>query len=120
MREFKNVLRSKCGALPPFGEPVKTELFFISDYWDVPCEPTRDRSHWILKELDRADRFKVYSTTNRVINSSCFRNINFPTLDYKGKIGDRFAGDGEPAFTVAEAGANHNRELNTAKIEKPW
>jgi sialic acid synthase SpsE len=29
-------------------------------------------------------------------------------------------GDGEPTSTIAEAGANHNRELDTAKIEKPW
>ena len=35
-----------------------------------------------------------------------------------GKIGDRFVGNDEPAFTIAEAGANHNRELDTAKIEK--
>ena len=93
-------------------------LFFISDYRDVTCEIGRDPVYWALKGLDRADRFKVYSTTNRVINSSCFRNINFPTLGYKGKIGDRFAGNGEPTFTIAEAGANHNQELDTAKIEK--
>ena len=65
---------------------TKTGLFFISDYRDVTCEPTRDQSYWILKELDGADRFKVHSTANRVINSSCFRNIDFLTLGYKGSI----------------------------------
>lgn len=65
---------------------TKTGLFFISDYRDVTCEPTRDQSYWILKELDRADRFKVYSTANSVVDSSCFGNINFLTLGYKGSI----------------------------------
>jgi sialic acid synthase SpsE len=36
------------------------------------------------------------------------------------KIGSRFVGNGELAFIIAEADANHNRELGTAKIEKPW
>ena len=86
MWEFKNVLHSKCGTLPPFGEPAKTGLFFISDYRDVTCKPGRDPAYWVLKELDRADRFKVYGTANRVINSSCFGNIDFLMLDYKGDI----------------------------------
>jgi hypothetical protein len=47
-------------------------LFFISDYREVTCEPGRDPPYWILKGLDRADRFKVYSTANSVVNSSCF------------------------------------------------
>ena len=65
---------------------TKTGLFFISDYRDVTCEPGRDPAYWILKELNEADQFKVYSTANRVINSSCFGNIDFLTLGYKGKI----------------------------------
>jgi len=65
---------------------MKTGLFFISDYRDVTCEPGRDPAYWILKELDRADRFKVYSTANKVINNSCFKNIDFLTLGYKGSI----------------------------------
>jgi len=65
---------------------TKTGLFFISDYRNVTCEPGRDPSYWILEELGRADRFKVYSTANRVTNSSCFGNIDFLTLGYKGKI----------------------------------
>lgn len=36
----------------------------------------------------------------------------------KRRIDNYSIGDGEPAFTIAEAGANHNRELDTAKIEK--
>ena len=97
---------------------TKTGLFFISDYRDVTCKQGRDPSYWVLKGLDKDSRFNVYSTANRVTNSSCFRNINFPKRDYKGQIGDRFAGNGEPTFTIAEAGANHNRELDTAKIGK--
>ena len=97
---------------------TKTGLFFISDYRDVTCEPGRDPAYWILKELNEADRFKVYSTANRVTNSSCFGNIDFLMLDYKGKIGDRFAGNGKPTSTIAKAGANHNRELDTEKIGK--
>ncbi|HKX04582.1 MAG TPA: N-acetylneuraminate synthase family protein [Methylomirabilota bacterium] len=31
------------------------------------------------------------------------------------KIGDRWIGDGEPCFVVAEAGANHNRDLAMGK-----
>lgn len=31
------------------------------------------------------------------------------------KIGERWIGDGEPCFIVAEAGANHNRDLGMAK-----
>ena len=65
---------------------TKTGLFFISDYRDVTCTPGRDPAYWILKELNEADRFKVYSTANRVINSSCFKNIDFLTLGYKGSI----------------------------------
>ena len=30
-------------------------------------------------------------------------------------IGERWIGDGEPCFIVAEAGANHNRDLGMAK-----
>lgn len=33
----------------------------------------------------------------------------------KVKIGDRWVGEGEPCFVVAEAGANHNRNLGTGK-----
>ena len=33
----------------------------------------------------------------------------------KVKIGDRSVGDGEPCFIVAEAGANHNRDLGMGK-----
>ena len=77
----------------------KKKIFFIPDYRNVICEPTRDPTYWILKELDRADRFKVYSTTNRVINSSCFRNIDFPTRGYKGKIDDRFVDNDEPPYS---------------------
>ena len=31
------------------------------------------------------------------------------------KIGNRFVGDGEPTFIIAEAGANHNRDFDMAK-----
>ena len=33
----------------------------------------------------------------------------------KFRIGERWVGDGEPCFIVAEAGANHNRDLTMAK-----
>jgi len=33
----------------------------------------------------------------------------------KVRIGERWVGDGEPCFIVAEAGANHNRDLTMAK-----
>ena len=33
--------------------------------------------------------------------------------------GNMMGGD-NPYCTIAEAGANYNRELGTAKIEKPW
>lgn len=65
---------------------TKTGLFFISDYRDVTCKPGRDPAYWLLKELDKSDKFKVYSTANKVINSSCFKNIDFLTLGYKGDI----------------------------------
>ena len=65
---------------------TKEGLFFISDYRDVTCEPGRDPAYWILKELDKSDKFKVYSTANKVIDSSCFENIEFLTLNYKGDI----------------------------------
>ncbi|MGB2728981.1 MAG: hypothetical protein WBD09_11030 [Halobacteriota archaeon] len=41
---------------------TKTGLFFISDYRDVTCKPGREPSYWILKGLDRDNRFEVYST----------------------------------------------------------
>ena len=65
---------------------TKEGLFFISDYRDVTCEPGRDPAYWILKELNKSDKFKVYSTANKVIDSSCFENIEFLTLNYKEKI----------------------------------
>ncbi|KAF5414899.1 MAG: Glycosyltransferase Gtf1 [Candidatus Methanogaster sp.] len=61
-------------------------LFFISDYRNVTCEPGRDPAYWILKELNINNSFNVYSTANRLINSSCFGNIDFLTLGYKGKV----------------------------------
>jgi hypothetical protein len=61
-------------------------LFFISDYRDVTCEPGRDPAYWVLKGLDGDSRFDVYSTANRVMDRSCFKNIEFLELDYKGKI----------------------------------
>ena len=61
-------------------------LFFISDYRDVTCKPGRDPSYWILKELNKNDKFKVYSTANTVLDSSCFENIDFLKLGYKGNI----------------------------------
>ncbi len=33
----------------------------------------------------------------------------------KVRIGDRWVGDGEPCFVIAEAGANHNRDLGMGK-----
>jgi N-acetylneuraminate synthase len=33
----------------------------------------------------------------------------------KVKIGGRWVGDGEPCFTIAEIGINHNGELDIAK-----
>jgi len=33
----------------------------------------------------------------------------------KVKIGDRWVGEGEPTFIIAEAGANHDRKLEQAK-----
>jgi|LGVF01.1.fsa_nt_gb glycosyltransferase involved in cell wall biosynthesis len=65
---------------------TKKGLFFISNYRDVTCAVGRDPSYWILKGLDRANQFKVYSTANRVINSNCFNNIEFLKLGYKGNI----------------------------------
>ena len=65
---------------------TKKGLFFISDYRDVTCKPGRDPSYWILKALDNDDRFNVYSTANRIIDSSCFGNIKFLKLNYKGNI----------------------------------
>ncbi len=35
--------------------------------------------------------------------------------DKKNKIGDRFIGSGEPVFIIAEAGVNHNGDVNLAK-----
>ena len=64
----------------------KKGLFFISDYRDVTCKPGRDPSYWILKALNEDDRFNVYSTANRIIDSSCFGNIKFLKLNYKGNI----------------------------------
>ena len=51
---------------------TKKGLFFISDYRNVTCKPGRDPSYWMLKELDKNGKFKVYSTANKVIDSSCF------------------------------------------------
>jgi glycosyltransferase involved in cell wall biosynthesis len=65
---------------------TKKGIFFISDYRNVTCKPGRDPPYWILKGIDRADQFKIYSTANSVVNSSCFKNIDFLTLNYKGKI----------------------------------
>jgi len=65
---------------------TKTGLFFISDYRDVTCEPGRDPSYWILKELDKNNKFEAYSTANKIIDSSCFENIDFLTLNYKRNI----------------------------------
>jgi len=64
----------------------KPRLFIVSDYRDVTCEPGRDPSYWILKKLDKNDKFNVYSTTNKVLDRSCFKNIDFLTLGYKGDI----------------------------------
>jgi glycosyltransferase involved in cell wall biosynthesis len=64
----------------------KKGLFFISDYRNVTCESGRDPSYWVLKELDKNDKFKVYSTANKVVDRSCFKNIDFLTLNYKGDI----------------------------------
>lgn len=39
-------------------------------------------------------------------------------MDYtvrKIRVGDKFIGTGEPTFIIAEAGSNHNRDLETAK-----
>jgi glycosyltransferase involved in cell wall biosynthesis len=63
----------------------KKGLFFISDYRDVDCKPGGD-AFWILKELDKNNKFKVYSTANEVIDSSCFKNIDFLPINYKGNI----------------------------------
>lgn len=66
---------------------TKTGLFFISDYRDVTCStPGRDPSYWILKEIDKNDKIKVYSTANKIVDSSCFKNIDFLTLNYKGGV----------------------------------
>ena len=65
---------------------AKNGLFFISDYRDVACKPGRDPSYWILKRLNENDKFKVYSTANKIIDSNCFKNIEFLTLAYKGKV----------------------------------
>ena len=65
---------------------TKKGLFFISDYRDVTCEFERDPSFHILKELDKNDKLKVYSTANKVVDSSCFKNIDFLPLNYKGNI----------------------------------
>ena len=65
---------------------TKTGLFFISDYRDVTCKPGRDPSYCVLKELDKNDKFKVSSTANKLVDSSCFKNIDFLTLNYKGNI----------------------------------
>ena len=35
--------------------------------------------------------------------------------DMKLKVGERWIGDGQPCFVIAEAGANHNRDLGMAK-----
>lgn len=64
----------------------KKGLFLISDYRDVMCKPARYPSYWILNELDKDKRFEVYSTANTVSDSSCFENIEFLELDYKGDI----------------------------------
>lgn len=64
----------------------KKGLFFISDYRDVTCKPGRDPSYWILKALNEDDRFNVYSTANRIIDSSCFGNIKFSELNYGRKV----------------------------------
>ena len=53
---------------------TKTGLFFISDYRDVTCEPGRDPSYWVLKELNKNNRLKVYGTANRVIKASIAAN----------------------------------------------
>ena len=65
---------------------AKKGLFFISDYLDVTCKPGRNPSYWILKELDKNEKYKVCSTANKVVDSSCFENIEFLTLNYKGNI----------------------------------
>ena len=52
----------------------------------MDCKQGRDPTIWILKELDENEKFKVYSTANKVVDSSCFENIEFSTLNYKGQI----------------------------------
>lgn len=64
----------------------KKGLFLISNYRDVTCKPVRDPPYWILKALNEDDRFNVYSTANRIVDSSCFGNIKFSELNYKGNI----------------------------------
>ena len=65
---------------------TKTGLFFISDYREVTCKPGRGPAYWLLKEFNKSDKFGVYSTANKVVDSSCFENIDFLTLNYKGEI----------------------------------
>ena len=65
---------------------MSKNIFFISAYRDVTCESSKNPDFWILNRLDSDDRFKVYSTANKVLDSSCFKSIDFLTLGYKGDI----------------------------------
>ena len=62
------------------------KIFFISAYRDVTCKSSKNPDFLILNKLDSDDRFKVYSTANKVLDSSCFKSIDFLTLGYKGDI----------------------------------
>ena len=52
----------------------------------MTCKPERYPSYWILNEINKDKRFEVYSTANTVLDSSCFENIDFLELGYKGDI----------------------------------
>ena len=50
---------------------------------------------------------------NNFINES--KNINTVNLNHTVKIGDKSIGPGNKTFIIAEAGLNHNGNLNVAK-----
>ena len=49
------------------------------------------------------------------IKTNVKRGTVSTNLNAKVKLGSKFVGDGQPTYLIAEAGLNHNGDLNIAK-----
>jgi hypothetical protein len=131
--DVANKLKQQTNTVTPINEPdvyaninahhnVPKNTVFPKNKFEFPSKPKHLSCDFtntnMNKPLQQPNRFTTnipFKQQNNSFNNPLNQFINYQ-LNSNVKLGSQFVGDNYPCFVIAEAGLNHNADINLAKL----